>query len=145
MNSSTVAVPRTKWSEDNKKCYVTIELSNIEHVKVDIQEKELNFSGTANSQQYGINLKLNGEVDTAASTYAVKGPSVEILLVKKTAERWNRLTSDKNAYKQQLHVDWDKWIDEDEENAPAKVDNDFGMGGMPGGMGGMPGMGGAGM
>src|ERR1700682_1466632 len=89
------------------------------------------FEGQSNGQTYGIVLKLKGEVIPEESSYAIKGPAVEILLKKKEEGRWNQLTVDKNAYKQQLHIDWDKGIDEDKEKKPlAGGMGDFGMGGM---------------
>lgn len=74
------------------------------------------------------------------------------VLRKKTpkAEFWPRLTKEKvkNAF---IKTDFDKWVDEDEQDGVAVEEEDGdpmggmgGMGGMPGmgGMGGMPGMGG---
>ena len=37
-------------------------------------------------------------------------------LVKKDEKRWNFLLKDKKLYKSQINADWDKWIDEDEED-----------------------------
>ena len=61
----------------------------------------------------------------------------------KKLEYWPRLTKDKLPF---VKTDFDKWVDEDEQDGAEKLDDDGfdGMGGMPGmgGMGGMPGMGG---
>ena len=65
----------------------------------------------------------------------------------KKAEYWPRLTKEKvrNAF---IKTDFSKWVDEDEQDEKAALDDDFDMGGMDmggmGGMGGMPGMGGMG-
>ena len=86
-----------------------------------------------------------------------RNPIITISKTDKDAEYWPRITKEKvkNA---RITVDWNKWVDEDEEaDAPPAEGGDFdpsmmnafgggggGMPGMPGGMGGMPGMGGMG-
>ena len=96
----------------------------------------------------------------AESAWNTRGRNVIITLSKtdKETEYWPRLTKEKvkNA---RITVDWNKWVDEDEEDEAPNADmgadfdpsmmNAFGGGGMPGmpgmgGMGGMPGMGGMG-
>ena len=66
-------------------------------------------------------------------------------------EFWPRLLEDKTLEKNQVKIDWDRYVDEDEEDEAGGFDTSaleggMGMGGMPGmeGMGGMPGMGGMG-
>ena len=99
----------------------------------------------------------------ADSKFNTKGRNPIITLAKadKDAEYWPRLTKDK-VKNSRITVDWNKWVDEDEENEAPEMGGDFdpammsqfggGAGGMPGmpgmggmgGMPGMPGMGGAG-
>jgi hypothetical protein len=66
---------------------------------------------------------------------------------------WPSLLKDKLLEKNQVKIDWDRYVDEDEEEDAGGFDmsaleGGSGMGGMPPGMGGMPpgmgGMGGAG-
>ncbi len=69
-------------------------------------------------------------------------------------EHWPRLLKETGKVGRNIKVDWNKWVDEDEEeDKPDDLDmsqlqnlQQFGGGGMPGmgGMGGMPGMGGMG-
>ena len=93
----------------------------------------------------------------ADSKFNTKGRNPIITLAKadKEAEYWPRLTKDK-VKNSRITVDWNKWVDEDEEDEAPEMGGDFdpsmmsqfggGAGGMPGmgGMGGMPGMGGMG-
>ena len=85
-----------------------------------------------------------------------RNPIITIAKEDKEAEYWPRLTKDK-VKNSRITVDWNKWVDEDEEDEAPEMGGDFdpaamsqfgggagGMPGMPGGMGGMPGMGGAG-
>jgi hypothetical protein len=63
---------------------------------------------------------------------------------------WTGLLKDKALEKNQVKLDWDRYVDEDEEEEgfdTSNLEGGQGMGGMPpgmGGMGGMPGMGGMG-
>ena len=106
-------------------------------------------------------------VDKAASKFNTKGRNPIFTIAKKEVEDeyWPRITKDK-IKNSRITVDWNKWVDEDEEDEAPAPSGDFdpaamsqfgggmpgGMGGMPGGMegmmggmgGGMPGMGGAG-
>jgi hypothetical protein len=79
--------------------------------------------------------------------------SVQMQIMKKDQEQeefWPRLLKDKVLEKTNVKIDWDKYVDEDEETEGFDTSNldggsGFGGGGMPpgmGGMGGMPGMGG---
>merc|ERR1712238_399100 len=96
-------------------------------------------------------------VDAKASTYNVLPRSVQMHLIKATVESseddkedteeewWPRLLEDKKLEKNQIKVDWNRYVDEDEEEEAggfdmAGMEGGSGMGGMPGGMGGgMPG------
>jgi len=111
-------------------------------------------------------MEFFAEIDKAECKFNANGRNPIITLAKKDtdAEYWNRLTKEK-VKNSRLTVDWNKWVDEDEEADAPEVGGDFdpsamsqfgggaggppgmgGMGGMPGmgGMGGMPGMGGPG-
>lgn len=100
----------------------------------------------------------------ADSKFNTKGrnPIITLAKAETDGEYWPRLTKDK-VKNSRITVDWNKWVDEDEEDEAPEMGGDFdpsmmnafggggmpgmeGMGGMPGmgGMGGMPGMGGAG-
>ena len=108
-------------------------------------------------------------VDKAASKFNSKGRNPIITLAKEDTEQeyWPRITKEK-IKNSRITIDWNKWVDEDEEDAAPEMGGDMdpsamsqfggaggmppgmgGMGGMPGmegmgGMGGMPGMGGMG-
>lgn len=74
--------------------------------------------------------------------------SVQMKLVKEDAEAefWPRLTTDKVKEKTFVTIDWDKYVDEDEQDG-ADIDDSALAGGMDMAsmMGGMGGMGGGGM
>ena len=102
-------------------------------------------------------------IDNAASKFNSKGRNPVITIAKEDTglEYWPRITREK-IKNSRITIDWNKWVDEDEEDAAPEMGGDMdpsamsqfggaggmpgmgGMGGMEGMMGGMPGMGGAG-
>jgi cytosolic prostaglandin-E synthase len=117
----------------------------------------LHFKGVSEGKEYAVNVEFFKAVDSSGSTYKVLPRSVQMFLKKKTdklsddkdEEFWPRLLLDKAKEKNQVKIDWDRYVDQDEEEGGFDMSNlegGSGMGGMPGmgGMGGMPGMGGMG-
>ncbi|OQO09334.1 hypothetical protein B0A48_04732 [Cryoendolithus antarcticus] len=124
-------------------------------IKLDIKADSLTFTGYSQSKKanYHVELQFFKEIDPSASKTHHSARAVEFVLQKKDLEEeyWPRLLKDK-AKVHFLKTDFDKWVDEDEQNE-VNEDDDYmsrmggmggGAGGMPGGMGGMGGMGGDG-
>ncbi|KAI0479166.1 HSP20-like chaperone [Xylariaceae sp. FL0804] len=131
--------------------YLTISVPDVpkENTKLDLQATTLTFHGYSETlkRTYHLDLAFYAEIDPAESKIHHTARNFEMKLRKKELkeEYWPRLL--KEAKKVQfLKTDFDKWVDEDEQNeAPEEDFSQFGgAGGMPGmgGMGGMPGMGG---
>ncbi|KAH7040170.1 HSP20-like chaperone [Microdochium trichocladiopsis] len=124
--------------------YLTISVPDVpkESLKLDLKPTTLIFSGYSNTlkREYSLNLEFYAEIDPEASQVHHTARNVELKLRKKELkeEYWPRLL--KEAKKVQfLKTDFDKWVDEDEQNeAPEDDFSQFGGAGM----GGMPGMGG---
>ena len=112
---------------------------------------------TSQETTYGFTMEFFAKIVKADSKFNTKGRNPIITLAKedKEAEYWPRLTKEK-VKNSRITVDWNKWVDEDEEDEAPEMGGDFdpsmmnafggggmpgmgGMGGMPGGMGGMPG------
>lgn len=114
-----------------------------EDMKLDLKPTGLSFEGTSDSlkKSYKLDIEFLNEIDVENSKIHHTSKNIEMVLRKKELkeEFWPRLLkgSQKMHY---LKTNFDKWVDEDEqEDAP---EEDFGgMGGMGGGegMGGMPG------
>lgn len=93
------------------------------------------------------------KVDAKGSQYKVLPRSVQMHIMKDKEDQeefWPRLLKDKALEKNQVKIDWDRYVDEDEEEEgfdTSALEGGQGMGGMGGmpGMGGMGGMGGGGM
>ncbi|KAI2463208.1 HSP20-like chaperone [Annulohypoxylon bovei var. microspora] len=126
--------------------YLTISVPDIpkENLKLDLQPTSLTFTGHSDTlkRTYHLELTFYAEIDPAESKTHHTARNVELKLRKKELndEYWPRLLKESKKV-QFLKTDFDKWVDEDEQNeAPEDDFSQFGGGGMPGGMGGMGGM-----
>ncbi|KAJ4269610.1 p23 chaperone protein wos2 [Fusarium torreyae] len=121
--------------------YLTLSVPDVpkDSLTLDLQPTKLNFTGTSSTlkRKYHVELEFWGEIDTAESKINHTAKNIEIKLQKKELkeEYWPRLLKDSKRV-HFLKTDFDKWVDEDEQNeAPEDDFSQFG------GMGGMPGMG----
>ena len=102
-------------------------------------DEELHFKGTSEGKPYEVNIKFFKPIDAKAegSTYKVNPRSVQMHVMKKVEEKededdevfWPRLLQDKLLEKNQVKIDWDRYVDEDEE------EEGFDTTGMDGSMG----------
>ncbi|KAJ4380562.1 p23 chaperone protein wos2 [Didymella sp. IMI 355093] len=173
--STPTVTPEVTWAQrssadDAEKNYVflTIVAADVPEsdLKLDLQPTKLSFKGTSTSKKvtYAVDLDFFAEIDPKESKIQHSGRDVTLVLRKKELkeEFWPRLLKDK-AKVHFLKTNFDKWVDEDEQDeAPAddemmnqmnpmggdggfggidfsKLGAAQGMGGLPG-MGGMPGM-----
>ncbi|KPM39341.1 hypothetical protein AK830_g7239 [Neonectria ditissima] len=149
---ATTAFPEVLWAQrssvaDAEKnfVYVTITAPDVpkDDIKLDIKPTAVTFTGTSSSlkKTFHVELELWGEIDPEHSHTNHTGKNVELKLQKKELkeEYWPRLLKEAKRV-HFLKTDFDKWVDEDDQNEAA--DEDFSQfGNQPGaGMGGMPGM-----
>lgn len=119
-------------------------LSDVTQETIQLTEDALKFQGTSGGKDYSVDIEFFKPISTSSadSKYAVHPRNVQFLLIKKETDEefWPRLLKDKAKEKNQVQTDWDKYVDEDEE------DGGFDMSGLEGGQGlGGMGMGGMGM
>jgi len=174
MAATDVFTPEVLWAqrssatdESKNVIYLTITAADLhpETRKVEITPTAIDFYGESKTRKYGVKLELFAEIDPAQSTKHFSNRGVEFQLRKKEAkdEFWPRLLKESKKL-QFVRTDFDKWVDEDEQDeAPAEENlaggpgadaGDFGgldFSKLGGGGGGMPdmsammgGMGGAG-
>jgi len=149
--SASPVTPEVLWaqrssdSEPEKNfIYLTISVPDVQpsKLKLDLKESSLVFAGYSDSlkRTYHVELEFYAEIDPKESKINHSAKNVEIVLRKKElkAEFWPRLLKDAKKV-HFLKTDFDKWVDEDEQNEAPEDD----LGNL-GGMGGMPGMGGMG-
>ncbi|KAI4193711.1 MAG: hypothetical protein LQ346_003853 [Caloplaca aetnensis] len=148
--SDTQTTPEVTWaqrssSSDPEKnfIYLTIAAPDVpkEKLQLDIKPTSLTFKGSSETKKttYHLELEFYADIDVENSKTHHTSRDVLLVLRKKELkdEYWPRLLKESKKV-HFLKTDFDKWVDEDEQEG-APVDDM--MGGMGGGMG-MPGMGG---
>lgn len=150
--SADQAVPEVLWAQrssetDAEKNYVylTIGVPDVpaKSLKLDLKPTSLTFTGTSETKKttYHLDIKFYEEIDVENSKTHHTAANIQMVLRKKElkADYWPRLLKDK-AKVHFLRTDFDKWIDEDEQNEAPEDDylNQFGGGmGEDGGFGGI--------
>lgn len=152
--------PELRWAQRSSasdptknKLWITIAVADLVESKVSTTETTFKFTGKDSMREYAVELELFDEIDSDLTREVATKQKVVVELRKKNlgVEYWPRLTKEKKRLPF-IHTDFDKWVDEDEQDEVPEEDPMAalqGMGGMPGmgdmsGMGGMPGMGGDG-
>ncbi|XP_009769848.1 co-chaperone protein p23-1 isoform X1 [Nicotiana tabacum] len=151
--------PQVKWAQRPDVVYLTVLLPDAKDSKVNLDpEGVFTFSATAGAgdRHYELKLELLDKVNVEESKISIGVRSIVCVLQKAEPKWWNKLLRGDAKTPHYVKVDWDKWVDEDDEADAGPGDMDmnsmdfskFGdMGGMMGGMGGdmagmMGGMGG---
>ncbi|KAH3680632.1 hypothetical protein WICMUC_000224 [Wickerhamomyces mucosus] len=120
--------------------YITVRIADSQNTKIDLTSTHLNIEADSEDTKshYKLNLEFFKEVDPEKSHHHTSGNSIYFVIrkVEKQEEFWPRLTKEKLKY-HYIKTDFDKWVDEDEQEEQEATD-DF-AGGFPGGAGGFPG------
>ncbi|XP_071716499.1 uncharacterized protein OsI_027940-like [Rutidosis leptorrhynchoides] len=139
--------PEVKWAQREDKLFITVVLADTKDAKVDLApEGVFTFTAKAGQHEYDLKLELFDKVNVEESKISIGERSIFCILEKAEPKWWNKLLGGDAKTPHYVKVDWDKWVDEDDDAGPAA---DLDMGGMDfskfGDMGGMGGMGGMGM
>ncbi|XP_050366203.1 uncharacterized protein OsI_027940-like isoform X3 [Argentina anserina] len=139
--------PELKWAQREDKVFLTVLLPDAKDAKVKLEpEGVFVFSASAGAEnhQYELKLDLFDKVNVEESKISIGVRSIVCIVEKAENVWWSKLLKGAGKTPHYVKVDWDKWVDEDED-PPAAAD-DMGMGGMDfsklAGMGGEGGMGG---
>ncbi|TMW67148.1 hypothetical protein Poli38472_012264 [Pythium oligandrum] len=115
-----------KWAQRKDSIYVTVDLPDVKDEEVKLTDKNLSFRGTSNGKKYEVELEFFKEVDVEdkMSVWAKADRNVHFHIIKKDKEDefWPRLLTDKLKEKTNVHVDWSKYVDEDEEEEQGGFD-----------------------
>ncbi|KAF2716336.1 HSP20-like chaperone [Polychaeton citri CBS 116435] len=151
-----IITPEVTWAQrssasdaEKNHIFLTIAVPDVDpkEIKLDVQPTYLDFSGysTTKKANYHVKLELYADIDPAKSKINHSARDVEMVLQKSKLDEafWPRLLKDK-AKVHFLKTDFDKWVDEDEQDA-VPDDDDYmsrmgGMGGMGGADGGFGGI-----
>ncbi|KAF8072731.1 P23-1 [Scenedesmus sp. PABB004] len=146
-------IPTVKWAQREAVVYLTIDVQDSKEPKLEVTNSEdgknghLTYRATASGgvedQEYALDLMLYGGVDKEKSRITISPRSVFLVLEKSEAGTWPRLTKDTGRHLSHIKVDWDKWVDSDDEGDdafdPSAMGDFSSLGGMGGGLGGMMG------
>lgn len=112
--------PDFKWAQDKETVFVTIEITDCSKPKINLTSSSLAFEGFAGEKHFQLNVDLLHEIDAEKSKFAVRSRGIELILHKKDteAEFWPHLVQDSKKWKTHCHIDWARWVDEDEEVDP---------------------------
>lgn len=115
-------VPIVKWAQRKALVFLTIDAHDVctgAGFTITLNPEGLVLFSALNKQgtvSYTVELQLFGEIVVEESKQKVTDLQVQLSIAKKNkdAEHWPRLTRDK-AKLHWLTIDWNKWVDEDEE------------------------------
>ncbi|XP_055809849.1 co-chaperone protein p23-1-like [Solanum dulcamara] len=136
--------PSVKWAQRSDKVFITVELPDAKNVKQKLEpEGKFSFSATAGADNvpYEVVLDLFDKIDVDESKSSITSRNICYLVKKAEDKWWSRLIKQEGKPPTFLKADWDKWVDEDEQDStPAGADMDLGdidfsqlnMGGGPG-------------
>ncbi|KAF4705208.1 Prostaglandin E synthase 3 (Cytosolic) [Perkinsus olseni] len=127
MSTPTTLRPNLKWAQRDEHIWLTVDLSGVEDMKVDLQPATLKFSGVSHGDKYAFDITFYAEIVPQESKYSQKR-LVEFGLKKKEAEEWPRLTSEK-IRASWIQIDWSRWDDGEDSEQPGGG-NPFDMEGM---------------
>lgn len=106
--------------------YLTINVPDAPEIKLDLQPTGLTFTGYSNTSKktFHVQLEFYAEIDPDNSKVHHTSRNVEMKLRKKELNEsyWPRLLKDSKKV-HFLKTDFDKWVDEDEQDETA--DDDF--------------------
>ncbi|XP_010694667.2 co-chaperone protein p23-1 isoform X2 [Beta vulgaris subsp. vulgaris] len=109
--------PSVKWAQSSDKVYVTIELPDAKDVKLKLEpEGKMAFSAVKNAHPYEFDIELLDKINVEESKYNIGVRQIEYVIEKAEKRWWSRLIKQEGNPPIFLKVDWDKWVDENEEN-----------------------------
>ncbi|GJZ39497.1 HSP20-like chaperone, partial [Tanacetum coccineum] len=108
-----------KWAQRADVLFITIDLPDAKDVKLKLEpEGKLYFSATAGADNvpYEIDVNLHDKVDVNESKSSVGSRNIVYLIKKEENKWWNRLLKQEGKTPAFVKADWDKWVDEDEQD-----------------------------
>ncbi|KAJ7566744.1 hypothetical protein O6H91_02G116700 [Diphasiastrum complanatum] len=123
--------PEIVWAQRSDKVYLTVELPDAKNPKVTLDpEGKFVFTASAGPENhlYESELELFDKVNVEASKISAGPRHIFTVIQKGEKKWWKRLLKAKGKQPPYIRVDWNKWVDEDEEQE-SKLDN-FDLGGM---------------
>ncbi|CAJ1976872.1 unnamed protein product [Sphenostylis stenocarpa] len=123
--------PPIKWAQRSDEIYITVEVPDAQDVKLILEpEGKFYFSATRGAEKipYEFNIDLFDKIDVKNSKTTVGLRNIFYIVSKIESKWWSRLLKQGGKPPVFLRVDWEKSVDEDEEQEEDKpgTDMDFG-------------------
>ncbi|XP_077247648.1 co-chaperone protein p23-1-like isoform X1 [Tasmannia lanceolata] len=108
--------PTVKWAQSSDKIYLTVELPDAKDINVKLEpEGKFIFSASKGGTLYEVDIELYDKINIEESKASI-GPRNIVYVIKKTEKKsWSRLLKQEGKSPVFLKVDWDKWVDEEDE------------------------------
>lgn len=119
--------PEVKWAQRSDKVFLTVELPDAKEPKTKI-EPEGKFCFLA--MGYELDMDLFDKINVEESKISTGLRNVICVLKKNEKGWWKRLLKAEGKPPPYLKVDWDKWVDEDEEDEAKNNPDNFDLGSM---------------
>nr|XP_010906988.1 uncharacterized protein OsI_027940 [Elaeis guineensis] len=119
--------PEVKWAQRVDKVYITVQLPDAKDVKVNLEPDGIfTFSATAGAENnlYELKMDLYDKVNVEGSRINTGVRSIFCVVEKVEKGWWKKLLRDGKT-PHYVKVDWDKWVDEDDDGV-----GDLDLGGM---------------
>ncbi|XP_062092103.1 co-chaperone protein p23-1-like [Humulus lupulus] len=109
--------PIVKWAQRSDNIFITVDLLDAKDVKLKLEpDGRFIFSATKDSVPYEVDIELFDMINVEESKYNVGARSIVYVIKKAEKKWWDRLLKQEGKPPVFLRVDWDKWVDEDDEN-----------------------------
>ena len=137
----TTMQPKILWAQTPELIFLTIEVPGTEEASVDTFEDLEKGSSLLcvdeDTKEVHLRMDLFRSIDETKNEIKSTPRNIQVRLVKKEEDTWERLLFDKNSYGN-LAVDWEKWAaeEDDDEDLQEMMPGDFDMSSLAN-MGGM--------
>ncbi|PKA64662.1 Uncharacterized protein AXF42_Ash007409 [Apostasia shenzhenica] len=111
--------PEVKWAQRLDKVYLAVLLADAKNVKINLEpDGVFTFSGVAGSDNnlYELKLELNDKVNVETSKLNTGVRSIVCVIEKAEKGWWKKLLRGDEKIPHYIKVDWDKWVDEDDDD-----------------------------
>eukprot|EP00929_Paragymnodinium_shiwhaense_P079303 TRINITY_DN4127_c0_g1_i2.p2 TRINITY_DN4127_c0_g1~~TRINITY_DN4127_c0_g1_i2.p2 ORF type:complete len:170 (-),score=70.63 TRINITY_DN4127_c0_g1_i2:300-809(-) len=114
--------PDVLWAQREDSVYLTIDVKEVQDMKVQLEPTKLIFSGKVGSSNYALDLEFFAPIKKEESRYKANR-LIEFYLKKEEEGSWTHLRKAGKA--PFVKIDWAKWKDSDDDEKP-----DFNVDGM---------------
>nr|XP_043636147.1 co-chaperone protein p23-1-like [Erigeron canadensis] len=120
--------PTLKWAQREDLLFITIDLPDAKDVKLKLEpEGRFFFSATSGIENvpYEIDINLYDNVNVKESKASIGSRNIVYLVKKEESKWWSRFLKQEGRTPVFIKVDWNKWVDEDEQDEQVEPDMEY--------------------